>query len=125
MKTLLTYMDEDGEEMEFEAPAKYDVCAECEGTGKHVNPAVDGHGITAEEFADDPDFRDAYFAGRYDVTCYSCKGLRVHLHLDWDEAERLAKNDPELARHLEAFEEAEEWEANYAAECAAERRMGY
>ncbi len=121
MKITLTYLDEDGDELAFEAPAKYEVCERCHGTGKHVNPSVDGHGITDAEFADDPDFADDYYSGRYDVTCEVCGGKRVALCLDYDEAAL----DPDLAKDLSCFEKYAEWKVNYAAECAAERRMGY
>lgn len=58
------------------------VCGTCDGKGAHVNPSVDAdHGITSEEFNDDPDFRDAYFSGAYDVRCCECKGERVVLVL--------------------------------------------
>ena len=65
------------EEDEISLKARYEVCGRCEGRGSHVNPAIDGHGISAQEFAEDPDFKEAHFAGVYDVTCYECKGLRV------------------------------------------------
>src|SRR3990167_6551109 len=55
----------------------WQVCPDCEGNGTCVNPAVDAHGITPEEFAEDPDFAEAYHGGRYDITCPACKGLRV------------------------------------------------
>jgi hypothetical protein len=53
------------------------VCPTCEGEGKHVNPSIDSHGISREEFDEDPDFEEAYFSGAYDVTCVECKGQRV------------------------------------------------
>lgn len=57
---------------------KYEVCPRCEGEGTHVNPAVDGHGITADEMDElGEDFREDYIAGVYDVACSMCKGKRV------------------------------------------------
>ena len=53
------------------------VCPTCEGYGTHVNPSIDAHGIGREEFDEDPDFEEAYFAGAYDVTCGKCNGQRV------------------------------------------------
>lgn len=53
---------------------KWIVCPICEGEGKYVNPAIDSHGLTAEDFHEDPDFFDEYMAGTYDVTCNFCKG---------------------------------------------------
>lgn len=90
---------DDGEEIVEVILAKYEVCTRCEGTGKHVNPSIDGNGITASEFAEwDPDEREGYFAGNYDVRCEDCKGLRVELVPDW---EALTKTNPELAQAYE------------------------
>ncbi len=41
---------------EIAVPIKKEVCPVCEGHGIHVNPAIDSHGISSEEFWDDPDF---------------------------------------------------------------------
>jgi hypothetical protein len=57
--------------------AKYRVCPICEGEGSYVDPQVDDVGITPQDFADDPEFEAAYFAGRYDVVCQCCNGRRV------------------------------------------------
>jgi len=73
--TLIIETDDD--EVEIELPARFDVCDVCDGKGKRVNPAIDGHGISAEEFDDDPDFKEAYFSGAYDITCDACSGKRV------------------------------------------------
>lgn len=58
-------------------PGKYRVCPRCDGEGKHVNPAIDANGISPQEFDEDPDFREAYFSGAYDIKCEECKGERV------------------------------------------------
>ena len=50
------------------------ICPACEGEGKTVNPSIDANGLTAEDFADDPDFADDYRNGRYDVACRACGG---------------------------------------------------
>jgi hypothetical protein len=106
--------DADGDEMTVTAPVTFEVCETCEGRGRHVNPSIDAHGISREEFDEDPDFRENYFLGTYDVECAECHGRRV---------------SPVLAEHCPAdvrarIEEKAQDEANYAAECAAERRMG-
>ena len=90
--------DDDGEEEGVTVALKYEVCSTCEGKGKHVNPSIDGDGLTAEDFEDDPDFREEYMSGRYDVACYGCKGKRVVLELDRDNiaAELLARIDSRL-----------------------------
>ena len=107
--------DDDGEEESVTVRLKFEVCPTCEGQGKHVNPSIDSDGLTAEDFDDDPDFREDYFSGRYDVSCYECKGKRVVLELDRDnvDAAVLARIDSMLDDH-----------AYYEAERAAERRMG-
>ena len=54
------------------------VCPRCDGEGAHVNPAIDGNGITQEEWSDwDDDEREGYLTGRYDVTCEECGGRNV------------------------------------------------
>lgn len=63
----------------------YQVCPVCDGEGKYVNPAVDRNGITADEFAEDPDFADAYFGGTYDMKCRACNGLRVITQQQYDD----------------------------------------
>lgn len=50
------------------------ICPACRGEGKTVNPAIDAHGLTREDFAEDPDFADEYMAGTYDVRCAACSG---------------------------------------------------
>jgi hypothetical protein len=62
---------------EIALPATFDVCETCRGKGSHVNPSIDSHGLTAEDFAEDPEFREDYVSGRYDVPCAECAGRRV------------------------------------------------
>jgi len=92
-------------------PAEYSVCPDCNGKGKYVNPAIDSHGLTAEDFAADPDFEDGYHSGRYDIRCRSCNGMRVIL---------VPKTDEGKAAIQECIDE----DRAYRAEIAAERRMG-
>lgn len=82
-------------------PAKFEICTRCEGRGTHVNPSIDGHGISPEEFAEDPDFEEAYFEGRYDVQCYECHGERVVKVID---REKLSKAGQRLADVLDRIE---------------------
>lgn len=58
-------------EDELELPAVWDICDRCKGDGQHVNPNIDGHGISAEEWEQDWDeeSREGYFRGDYDVPC--------------------------------------------------------
>jgi hypothetical protein len=113
---LTVFLDHPEEgEIEVEIATKFDVCDRCEGRGSHVNPAIDGHGISPDEFRDDPDFEEAYFRGDYDVPCYECKGLRVVPVPDF---ERLSTEE------RAAWERQVQELADMAAEEEAERRMG-
>lgn len=58
-------------------PGKYEVCMQCDGKGTQVSPAIDGNGLSAEDFAQDPDFAERYFSGAYDIPCRECMGRRV------------------------------------------------
>ena len=73
------YEDDEGNDVEadVEVPVLFEVCGTCSGKGTHVNPSIDAHGITPEEFEEDPDFKESYFEGHYDVPCYECQGQRV------------------------------------------------
>jgi RecJ-like exonuclease len=102
---------------EVALPAKFEVCPRCEGTGSHVNPAIDGNGLTRDDFDEDPDFAEAYFAGDYDVRCEECKGRRVVTVFD------PARATPEQRALWERHERAE---AEARAEERSERRLlGY
>ena len=57
-----------------ELPCKWVACPVCDGKGTHVNPSIDCCGITAEDFDEDPDFREDYMAGVYEQTCNRCNG---------------------------------------------------
>ena len=110
-RIALTVWTDAGDEVELDLPAKFELCPRCRGVGSHVNPAVDGQGISQEDFDQDPDFRESYFAGVYDVACHRCQGEKVVKVLDRDratKAERILfdKNERELA-DLAAEEEAE------------------
>ena len=116
MTLTVTVEDDDGEEYEIDVPAIFEVCETCRGTGKHVAPGVDSHGISAEEFAEDPDFAEAYFRGHYDVRCYGCNGERVVPIMD---LEKLPKDTQAL---VEAVQKRQH---DLDCEFEAERRMGY
>lgn len=109
---------ETDDEITFTVPAKYEVCRTCDGRGRHVNPSIDSHGLSSEDFADDPDFRDDYFSGTYDVDCYDCKGRTTVLVPDTD---RMTDEQKDL---MEQRDQQEADEAMWAAEAAHERRMG-
>jgi len=70
--------DPDMEEDDILLPSKAVVCWRCRGTGSHVNPSIDGHGITSDEMNElGPEFFDDYMGGMYDVICGLCKGKRI------------------------------------------------
>lgn len=58
-------------------PGEYIVCTKCRGEGKHTNPAIDSHGISQEEFDENPGFQEAYMNGVYDIPCEKCNGERL------------------------------------------------
>jgi hypothetical protein len=110
---LTVFLSDD--DQEHEIPSKFAVCPRCRGKGSHVNPAVDGNGLTQEDFDEDPDFRENYFAGVYDVACHECNGKRVVLVPDRD---KLTKEE------RAAWYEQQRDLAEMAATEAAERRLG-
>jgi hypothetical protein len=57
---------------------RFEVCPACEGKGKYVNPSIDAHGLTAEDFDEGGgDFREMYWNGQLDVRCVLCEGNNV------------------------------------------------
>lgn len=118
-KITFTTLDAETCEIEVELPAKNEVCGRCEGEGKHTNPAIDGNGISQEQFDEDPDFEEAYRSGRYDVTCERCGGKRVELVVDAAECKRQGLHK-ELSDYYQHRREIREVEAIYE----SERRMG-
>lgn len=102
---------------EVKLPTKWDVCPVCDGEGKHVNPAIDCNGLTAEDFAEDPDFYDEYMSGTYDVTCNRCNGRTTVRVIDWD--------SPEITPEVHEMYLRQEREAEEIRACQrAERMMG-
>ena len=65
---------------ETKLPTRFEVCDRCSGHGTHVNPAIDGHGVTADEWNDwGEESQSMYLSGGYDVSCHECDGMRVVL----------------------------------------------
>jgi RecJ-like exonuclease len=112
---LEEHTQEDGEIVDLEIPARFEVCETCNGKGSHVNPSIDSHGLSREDFDEDPDFAESYFAGDYDVPCNECDGRRVVPVVDESRASKEA---------IAAAISKQEDDAEYAALCAAERRAG-
>ena len=102
-------------EVEVEFPAKYEVCDTCDGKGSHVNPSIDASGLSREDFDEDPDFREEYMGGTYNVSCYGCGGVRVVPVVDESRA------DPAM---LKILRERDRDLAAWRAESRAERMRG-
>lgn len=101
---------------EVEIPSRFEVCWRCEGHGTHVNPSIDGNGISPEEFYEDPDFAESYFKGHYDVQCEECRGERVVLEPDYE------RMSPELTEQVEAYYAAK---AEARRDAEHQRKYGY
>jgi hypothetical protein len=88
------------------------VCPVCNGEGKTVNPNIDAHGLTAEDFYDDPDFAEDYRSGVYDITCAACNGMRVVKKQRIQELEQNAEDRALAAREngdYESYSVARDW----------------
>lgn len=107
----ISILSEDGETVII-IPSHLEVCWRCSGRGRHVNPAIDGNGISAEQWESDWSYeeRQDYLEGRYDVLCLECKGQNVVAVADEDDM------SPEVLR---------EWRSHLAfeAELRREERM--
>jgi hypothetical protein len=68
-----TVVNDEGYEVEHSLPSRWEICDRCRGNGKHDHPAF-ANGLTQEDFDQDPDFREEYMRGRYDVRCDECRG---------------------------------------------------
>ena len=101
-------------------PVRRIVCPTCDGTGTHVNPSIDGNGISAEDFANDPDFAESYFGGHFDVRCHECDGRNVIEVIDEDACKTKLSWYKGMLRHFNHLQH----ESEFRAECDAERRMG-
>ena len=69
--------DDDGEPIQRKISIHYVVCPVCDGRGSYVNPNIDRHGLTREDFDEDPDFAEDYMSGRFDIVCALCHGSNV------------------------------------------------
>jgi len=90
--------DED-ESYETTAPGYRVVCPRCGGSGTHDHPAF-SNGITGSEWAEwEPEERENYMNGTYDVPCEECHGRNVVDEIDWETWEG---EDPKSAKlHLD------------------------
>lgn len=110
-----TFNDE-GDDITIELPSKREVCGTCDGKGTHVNPSIDGNGLSEEDFDEaGPEFREDYFRGVYDVTCHECGGRNVV-----DVVDESRCNPADLAAYHAHLQE----QHDHRREVEAERRMG-
>jgi hypothetical protein len=108
---------EDDDENEVHLPAVFEVCGLCGGKGSHVNPSIDSHGITSDEWErdwDDED-RESYRNGAYDVSCHRCGGARVEPIPSPNAHPDLLKvwNDRAESEYESAYNEVREREMGY------------
>ena len=113
--------DDDGNEVVFQLPGDREVCGECNGSGKVLAGGLRGMAFTQSEMAEDFEFAEDYFGGRYDTTCPECGGRNV--------VECIAGYDdprwtPELKAAAESHHEGMRIEAEFARMEAWERKMG-
>lgn len=114
-RTIKKWIFIDGEQVEVDLPAIRVVCPECDGTGKVLMDGLRGAVFTPEEMDEDPDFKESYFSGDYDVTCDYCKGKNVVDEVDYDECTEEQRN---------GLGEMDDARAAAQAERDMERRMG-
>ncbi len=119
-KTFVFDHPETGDVCEVSFPCNNIVCPECAGEGKYVNPAVDGNGISGEEFYSEwsEEDRENYMSGVYDVVCKECKGNKVIPEIDEENLSEEEEKDLKLFRQWQKEEE------DYQRMCADERRFG-
>lgn len=97
---------------------KFIICRECDGFGKVENPAF-SNGFTSSEWAEwEPEERQAYFDGAYDVTCTCCGGSGK------EKVPNVAAMTFAEKRVLVVERREARLEAQYAREHAYERAMG-
>lgn len=107
MKATVILEDENGDEVTHTVPIKFEVCPTCDGRGKHANPSVDCNGLSADDFAEDPDFAEDYVSGRYDVSCYECGGRNVVPVCADEKVSELLREKAEEDAYFRSIQEAE------------------
>lgn len=113
-KMIKTFVElKNGHQLEIMLPAKFIVCPCCDGDGSRVNPAVDA--VSIDDLDCDPDFKESYYRGDYDIPCSECNGEKVIL-----EVNRVALS----LKMLERLDRAENSKYQAEAEAAFERKWG-
>lgn len=79
----ITFVNENDEMVSY--PSKFIICEICDGSGTHVNPSIDGNGLTSSDLEEwsDEEYHN-YRSGAYDVSCWFCDGIRVVAIIDED-----------------------------------------
>ena len=103
--------DEDGEPIQVQIPIEMQVCPTCDGRGCYVNPSIDSHGLSQEDFDSEPGFYENYRSGVYDIRCEHCQGENV---IPWPTQAEDRKRVDEWLGTIEAWD----------ADAEMERRMG-
>lgn len=114
-QVTIEVVDEDGM-VEVLVPVTFDVCCTCHGCGVVVNPDIDRHGLSREDFAEDPDFAEDYFSGVYNITCPECCGRNVvpkpdYSRMNTDSARLVDKYLRDRQRSIR--EQVNDWEHGY------------
>jgi len=106
-------------------PMKFKVCSACRGTGSHVDPNIDSHGITSDEWDRDWSHEDQenYVSGFYNVTCYKCGGDNVVPEIDEPEIDDFLIGT--IGEICDLINKRREANINYAIERQREIEMGY
>jgi len=92
-------------------PIKMVVCTTCDGRGNYVNPNIDSHGLSQDDFDQDPEFFEHYHSGTYDIRCEHCQGQNV---IPW----------PISRKHIRWAKEWLKGMDEWMAESQAERDVG-
>ena len=97
---------------------KWVVCTMCQGRGEYVNPSIDSHGLTREDFDEDPDFKEDYISGIYNMPCELCGGRSVEPEFDEDynvDAKELIQARDKFLNMLQGWDAEEEMERSMGA----------
>ena len=115
----LVSVDEDLEEVDKKwYHIKWVICTMCQGRGEYVNPSIDSHGLTREDFDEDPDFKVDYMSGTYNIRCELCKGRAVEPEFDEDynvDAKELIQARDKFLNMLQGWNAEEEMERMFGA----------
>lgn len=108
--TVLECKSEGEEYYHILCPAKRVICHGCDGDGTELRGGLKGAAFSQEEMDEDPDFRESYFGGDFDVACSVCNGEKIIL-----EHEEKGLPDNIMADFERADRERREHEAEVAA----------